>query len=317
MKYQRIGQLAWWLQGEQSMNVYVSRRVAPAVFALLSGAVLCTSATAASFGSIAVSDFRIGLTDLKPEDGIDPAMGFVLPNAILGNKIEAQAGALNAGTYKYGGAVGAQPLDAISTQVDTPTAAVAASIGPGSVPGLTTTMRLSGWAQPSTLFDDRSEFSARAVLPANSMIYGNLSLTPWTSITFSFDVDIEVGTTGGVTVNPIFGGEFSRAGMSFWAMVDNSNQTHFVRHELEVRSTVLNNSYVGATDSGHWTANSVTLTNDTDEVMYAKVTLSADIWGYTHANPIPEPASVVLMTSGLLLLASRRALRKKGGVTQG
>nr|WP_316642383.1 PEP-CTERM sorting domain-containing protein [uncultured Roseateles sp.] len=298
------------------MTVLASRRVAPLVCAFLSGAVLSTAASAGAFGSITVSDFRIGLTDLNPNDGIDPSMAFVLPTEMLGNKVEAQAGALNAGTYNYGAAIGVQPLDPVSTKVVTPTAAVTASIGPGSVPGSTTTVKLAGWATPSTLFDDRSEFFARGVLPANSMVYGNLSLTPWSSITFSFDVDIVVGTTGGKKTNPNFGGEYSSAGMSFLAIANNSNQTRVVGHELVVNSSAGNGTYVGASDSGHWAANSVTLTNDTNEVMYAQVTLFTQVWGLTYADPVPEPATVLMMASGVLLLAGRRALRKSAGAAQ-
>ena len=289
------------------MKVHAFRRAALAVFATLSGAVFCTAASAGSLGSITVSDFQIALTDLHPNDGVDPAMAFVLPNTTLGNKIEIQAGAFGNQSYTYGAAVGAQPLDPISTQLSTPTAAVSAAIGPGSVAG-STTIQLSGWAQPSTVLNDRSEFAARAVLPANSMIYGNLSLTPGTSITFSFDVDMAVATTGGMGSVPNADEEFSRAIMGFSISANNSNQTQSVNHWLEVRSGFSNGVYTGTSDSGHWTE-SVTLANDTNEIMYAQMTLSADIWGFTYIDPVPEPAPALLLAAGMLVLVARRAHR--------
>lgn len=288
------------------MTIKAFRRCAPAVFAVFAGALVNSAASAGSFGSVTVSDFRIVLTDLRPDDGIDPAMAFVLPTTVLGNKIDLQAGATP--DYQYRIAVGSQPLDPISASVATQTAAVGASIGPGTVAGATTTVKLSGWAEPSTRFDDRSEFFARATLPANAMIFGNLSLTPWTSITFSFDLDMAVGTTGGVKTGSMSGGEFSRAIADFSLSANNSNQTQFDNHWLEVQSSFQNGVYIGKTDSAHSTT-SITLANNSGDLIYAQASLFTEIWGFTYADPVPEPASSVLLVSGLALLVARRARR--------
>ncbi|MGM9484692.1 hypothetical protein ACS5PN_26090 [Roseateles sp. NT4] len=295
------------------MKILAIRRAARAAMGMLAGAAICTTASAGSYASITVSDFRIGLTDLRPGDGIDPAMAFVLPTSILGNKIDVQAGTLNAQPYMvYGGAVGPQPLDPIAAQAVAPTAAAYGSIGPGSSAS-NTTVKLSGWAGPSSLVDDRSEFLARATLPASAMIFGNLSLSPRTSISFSFDVDMSVGTTGGVEAAPVYGGEFARAIMGFSIATNNANQGQSTQHWLEVQSSFSNGVYTGKTDSGHWTE-TITLTNDSDDVMYAQATLSTEIWGFTSANPVPEPGPALLMTSGVLLLAAMRSRRKPAAV---
>lgn len=283
-------------------------RHAPATCAVVAGMLLSSAASAGSFGSVTVSDFRIGLTDLRPNDGIDPAMAFVLPTTTLGNKIDLQAGAAAGSQHKI--VTGSQPLDPISAHVVTPTAGIDGSIASGTGAGAATTVILSGWAAPSAVPNDSSGFFGRIALPANTMIFGNVSLTPWTRITFSFELDMAVATTGGKRTGPEVGGEFSRAIASFSLMANNTNDMQSVDHWLEVRSSLQDGVYIGATDSGHWIA-SISLANNSDDVLYAQATLFTEIWGFTNADPVPEPASALLLASGLILLVARRSPHRK------
>lgn len=278
-------------------------RHAPVAGALVLAVLVNKEASAGSFGSITVSNFRISALDLRIDDGIEPAVAFVLPTTTLGNKIELQGGATP--VYQYKGAIGSQPLDPISASLITPTAATNGAITTNGAAGPSTTVTLSGWAEPSTVRDDRSEYLARATLPANAMMFGNLSLTPWTLITISFDLDMNVGTTGGTKTGAELGGEFSRAIANFTLSGNNGAPSQWTHQSLEVRSSFLDGVFTGSTDHGHWTV-SMSLPNYSSDVAYAYTQLSTEIWGFTYANPVPEPTSALLLVAGLALLVTRR-----------
>lgn len=277
------------------------------------------SAQAAVYADLSIRNLQITAQSLNTVLQTAPTFEIISPTPDFASLIEVSAmtsgsngPALPTDHFEsvYRAGVGTSPFMPIDASAVISTAASFASIT-RSAGGTGTDLSLSGWAlgYSGTRSGTRTDFLASGVLPYNQFIYGNFVLSPYSSVTLSGQLHAYGLTTGGIDLEEGPLEEFLRGGIGMsLTTADYLTQVSEVGR-FEIRSQFVNGVYTTADALIDRTV-SITLSNNTDTAMYGYVSVSGNVWGFTHANGVsvvPEPASALLwLAGGGLLWACRR-----------
>jgi hypothetical protein len=262
-------------------------RTAAAGVVLLVAALCAGPAAAQSSAQVSVSDFSWALVDLDPNDGIDPYLNFLAPQASQSSSgaIVIEAGGVPVTDVRQGGLAFAP----VSLSAGTAFGSASSSLSGSPAGGLSlqSSASLTSNAGVSTLSNQLSSG------------YLGFVLSPMTAVTFSSRVALTLGLD---LPAPLTGGFTSAsATLSVNADLGGANDPWLQTSSLSTAGGPQ------STDSMMLLTFANALGSETNNELQFSSAISAQV-----AAPVPEPETWAMMLGGLALLAARARARLRG-----
>jgi len=245
----------------------------------------------------------VQMIDLDPNDGIAPSLEFT---STLGNSV-LMAGALQQFPYSYDQQThqGLSPWEPASISTTVGVAHVAATIaGSGTVSSTTfSTSGSSGDFQSPNYFDYVT-YSGSASAPGLNF-FNTFTLSANTALIITGVASITATGTGGLAPNVQYGyNDYARAGVTLAINGPNvgggsQSASAFLNYSAEA-------DFGSPFDHSDSRTLAVSFVNASASSLSGNLKVQTDIFGWTYATVVPEPASAALLLAGLAGLAARR-----------
>lgn len=273
---------------------------------LVSVALVCAVATpafAASSASASFGPLNIQLIDLAPLDGQAPWLAF--NDAAYNNVVSANAYQPPVAEDRQSVLTGGSWTPAAISASSGVAQAAAAISGPGTAIGisLSASGAVSNFYSPSPF--DMARFDSRAASPSDGFYASDFTLSANTLLV--------VSTQASVAATGEFGGSAYGAYAQGSAALAVTGPGAGGGGRQSADDSIAVSGYASSADTSFANSNSRELTlsfvNLTGSDMTGQLRMETSTFGYTYANPVPEPETYALMLAGLAaisLLARRR-----------
>ena len=279
----------------------------PLTLAAATVAALCaTSAFAASSSSVMIGALNVQLFDLDPLDGIAPSVTFA--SSGYDSYSTAYAYQSNPYGYDYQSNYGTTPWADTASSATTSLAWANASLSGAAANGHGATLTAAGAAADFTSpnYYDSASYNANVAAPYY-YYYNSFTLSANTALVISAAATVTAAANG----HSIYA-DYAQANASFnlWGAGPSGGGSQSSYDS----ASVYGSSYLG---QGPWTATDsrtlgASFLNLTSGDMTGNLQVSASAYGTTYASPVPVPAAVWLMGSGLLGLAGIARRNQQG-----
>jgi len=279
----------------------------PLTLAAATVAALCaTSAFAASSSSVMIGALNVQLFDLDPLDGIAPSITFA--SSGYDSYSTAYAYQSNPYGYDYQSNYGTTPWADTASSATTSLVSANASLSGAAANGQGATLTAAGAAADFTSPNyDYASYSANVTAPYYSY-YNSFTLSANTALVISAAATVTAAANG----HNLYYADYAQANASFnlWGAGPGGSGSQSSYDS----ASVYGSSYLG---QGPWTATDsrtlgASFLNLTSGDMTGNLQVSASAYGTTYASPVPVPAAVWLMGSGLLGLAGIARRNQQG-----
>ena len=280
----------------------------PLTLAAATVAALCaTSAFAASSSSVMIGALNVQLFDLDPLDGIAPSITFA--SSGYDSYSTAYAYQSNPYGYDYQSNYGTTPWADTASSATTSLAWANASLSGAAANGHGATLTAAGAAADFTSpnYYDSASYNANVAAPYY-YYYNSFTLSANTALVISAAATVTAAANG----HNLYYADYAQANASFnlWGAGPSGGGSQSSYDS----ASVYGSSYLG---QGPWTATDsrtlgASFLNLTSGDMTGNLQVSASAYGTTYASPVPVPAAVWLMGSGLLGLAGIARRNQQG-----
>ena len=278
----------------------------PLTLAAATVAALCaTSAFAASSSSVMIGALNVQLFDLDPLDGIAPSITFA--SSGYDSYSTAYAYQSNPYGYDYQSNYGTTPWADTASSATTSLVSANASLSGAAANGQGATLTAAGAAADFTSPNyDYASYSANVTAPYYSY-YNSFTLSANTALVISAAATVTAAANG----HSIYA-DYAQANASLylWGAGPSGGGSQSAYDS----ASVYGSSYLG---QGPWTATDsrtlgASFLNLTSGDMTGNLQVNVGAYGTTYASPVPVPAAVWLMGSGLLGLAGIARRNQQG-----
>ena len=280
----------------------------PLTLAAATVAALCaTSAFAASSSSAMLGPLSVQLFDLNPLDGIAPSVTFA--SSGYDNYSYAYAYQTNPSGSDYQSNYGTTPWADTASSATTSLAWANASLSGAAANGHGATLTAAGAAADFTSpnYYDSASYNANVAAPYY-YYYNSFTLSANTALVISAAATVTAAANG----HNLYYADYAQANASFnlWGAGPSGSGSQSSYDS----ASVYGYSYLGqgpwaATDSRTLGASFLNLTSGD---MTGNLQVNVGAYGTTYASPVPVPAAVWLMGSGLLGLAGIARRNQQG-----